>query len=86
MTNWTECTEERYWDMLEVLPPAVMGSSGFMVGEPTDHCPTTGRPRFAAFIKRDGKHYEADAPMTIKQFREHVPTARDYAYSEADRF
>jgi hypothetical protein len=32
--TWKPATKARYWDMLEVLPPAVMGGGAFMVGEP----------------------------------------------------
>jgi hypothetical protein len=35
--TWAECTKARYWEMLEVLPPAVQRSGGFLVGEPMDH-------------------------------------------------
>jgi len=32
-----ECTEERYNEMLGVLPPALWLAKGFLVGEPHDH-------------------------------------------------
>jgi hypothetical protein len=32
-----ECTEERYDEMLGILPPALMLGKGFLVGEPFDH-------------------------------------------------
>lgn len=84
--EWKECTEERYWEMLECVPPAVMGGGGFMVGEPYDHIQDaeTGKwvPTFHAFRKIAGKHYAASAPMTIREFRKVCPGAADYAYSE----
>ncbi len=60
---WSEVTRDRYWEMLEVLPPAAYLpvaetgyfptiTAGFLVGEPWDHHATTGAPRYAAFIKR----------------------------------
>ena len=85
--QWTEVSRERYWEMMEVLPPAAYLpvaetgyfpniTQGFLVGEPWDHCAATGAPRFAAFIKRghtgiqdsDAKFYEANRPMTRKEF------------------
>lgn len=86
--KWKPISRDRYWEMLEVLPPAVMGGGGFMVGEPWDHDPATGKPRFAGFRKAgEGKatrYYEASKPMTIAEFRQFVPGAADYAYSEGD--
>lgn len=68
MTTWEQVTSDRYWEMLEVLPPACMTGLGFLVGEPMDHN-AEGRPRFSAFVEIDGTHYEADEPMTIRDFR-----------------
>lgn len=67
--------------MLECVPPAVMGGGGFMVGEPYDH-DASGRPRFHAFRKVGDKYLASDEPMTIREFRQIVPKAADYAYSE----
>jgi hypothetical protein len=79
--TWKEVTEARYMDMLEMVPPAVMGPTGFMVGEPASQT-AEGELTFAAFRQKDGKHYEADRPMTVREFRRVCPTVRDYAYSE----
>lgn len=68
--TWLQTTEERYWEMLEVLPPAYMGNGGFMVGEPTDHHAVNGRPRFAAFKQKGDQYWESSRPMTIQEFRE----------------
>lgn len=48
--NWTECTEERYWEMLEVLPPMgwrdiAPGINFFQISEASEGC------NHAAFIK-----------------------------------
>lgn len=67
--TWSEVTEDRYMEMLEVLPPAIMTRAGFLVGEPWDHHATTGQPRYAAFMAKMGKYYEASRPMTIKEFK-----------------
>jgi hypothetical protein len=68
MTEWVETTEERYYEMLGVLPPECWTSLGFLVGEPMDH-DNHGRPRFSAFIKMDGKFYEGKQAMTGVAFR-----------------
>lgn len=70
--EWTETTEERYWEMLEVLPPAFMKGGGFLVGEPYDHHATTGRPRFAAFREIQGKYFEANRPLTVQEMRQQL--------------
>lgn len=71
--TWTETTEEQYWEMLEVLPPACMRGGGFLVGEPCDHHAVSGKPRFQAFIKHGGKHYAASRPMTRDEYLELLP-------------
>lgn len=47
--KWIRVTRDRYWEMLEVLPPAVMGGGAFMVGEPMSHDPATGQPSEGAW-------------------------------------
>lgn len=59
---------ERYWEMLEVLPPAAMGGGGFLVGEPCDHHAITGQPRYDGFREWHGKFYEGSRPMTRKEY------------------
>ena len=62
-------TKDRYYEMLEVLPPAHWDSSGFLVGEPADHreCRITHvvRPTFAAFLKFDERYFESEWPLTM---------------------
>lgn len=82
--TWKRVSRERYWEMLECLPPAVMAGNGFMVGEPVNHN-AEGFPTFDAFKVTNGRHYEASEPMTIKQFRKIIPDACDYAYTEDQR-
>jgi hypothetical protein len=72
--EWQEVTKDRYWQMLEVLPPACYldghnVTGGFLVGEPWDHHAGTGQPRYAAFINKGGKYFESNRPMTRKEFR-----------------
>ena len=67
-----QCSEQRYDYMLGILPPALMDSKGFLVGEPHDHrpCKVLGQtaPTYAAFIHQAGKFYEGD-PMTVAEYR-----------------
>ena len=66
---WQPCTEARYHEMLNVLPPAWHERDGFLVGEPWDHDAGNGQPRFAAFRQCGGACYESDRPMTRAAFR-----------------
>lgn len=69
---WEETTEDHYFDMLGVLPPAVQKGSDFLVGEPQRHrrCRITNRitPAFDGFIKRGGKCYATSAAVTPLEF------------------
>lgn len=71
--KWKEITEERYMEALEVLPPAVWLSKGFLLGEPETHrkCHVCGAycPAFAPFISHGGKFYEGLQNMTPLEFR-----------------
>ena len=77
MIKWTPTTEEKYWEMLEVLPPAIMTDLGFLVGEPLDHgaCPITGNfgPRFEAFAKVGDDFFVAAEAMSPNGFRQITP-------------
>lgn len=67
---WTEVTEERYWEMLGVLPPAAQARGAFLVGEAYDHHASTGRPRFQCFKRDGGKWFSLSNPITHAQFCE----------------
>lgn len=67
-TQWEEVTEDDYHEMLNVLPPIGMRASGFMVGEPSDHHATSGKPRFSAYRKNSGKFFRSSRPMTVAEF------------------
>lgn len=73
MTTFKEITEERYDEMLGILPPALWIPRGFLVGEPTRHriCDVTGAvtASYAAFISLNGKFYESESDMTFAEFR-----------------
>jgi len=73
MTAWKEVTQGRYDEMLEMLPPAIQTANGFLFGEATRHrdCEVTRqfRAAYAAFVAKDGRYFEADAPLTVPEFR-----------------
>ncbi len=69
---WRECSEERYDEMLGVLPPALWIAKGFLVGEPMTHrrCTVTGdiRATYSAFISHAGRYYSGP-DLTAPEFR-----------------
>ncbi len=71
--TWNQVSEDRYDEMLGVLPPAIMTGLGFLVGEPQDHskCPVTGKfgALFSAFANVDDEFFEASEPMTVAGFK-----------------
>ena len=69
---WQETTEEKFHEMLEVLPPAIMENGGFLVGEPWDHHALTAAPRYAAYKQVGDRYYTANRPMTRKEFKKEV--------------
>jgi hypothetical protein len=78
---WKPCTKARYWEMLEILPPAVMGGGAFMVGEPINH-DAQGQPTFRGFKKVEGgKFFETVNPMNIQDFAKLCPDVKPYAYT-----
>ena len=68
--SWSDTTEAEYWEMLEVLPPAIYGRGGFMVGEAYDHDALTDQPRYAAYRKRGDVYERASRPLTIAEYKE----------------
>lgn len=66
---WKPVSKAKYWEMLEVLPPAAMSGDGFLVGEPVDHN-KDGEARYEAFFEKNGRHFVATEPMTVSAFRE----------------
>lgn len=65
--QWAPCSAEQYDEMLNVLPPAFWQGGLFLVGEPSDHDASTGRPRYAAFWKRGERYVAADRPITCRE-------------------
>jgi hypothetical protein len=76
MGKWIETTEERYDEMLGVLPPALMLGNGFLVGEPCTHrdCSVSGsfRATYSPFGNKGGKFYEYSESLTVPEFRKAV--------------
>lgn len=79
--TWSEVTKERYWEMLEVLPPAAMQRGAFLIGEASNHCAKTGRARFACYKEETGKFFELASPITFKEFCEMFGKT-SYCYQE----
>ena len=83
--TWIETTEERYYEMLGVLPPAsqgsMIGAHGFQVGEPTDHN-ERGEPTFASFKEEvrvmGSKFYESAESLTFREFKAEFSDAKYY--------
>jgi hypothetical protein len=66
-----ECSEERYDEMLGVLPPALWLSKNFLVGEPFDHRSKVThvvRASYAAFFQKNGKFY-GSGNMTMPELK-----------------
>lgn len=74
--QWVETTEDRFHDMLGVLPPASQAGNAFQVGEASDH--RNGRPTFATFCHRDGKYWESADSCTFVEFKAEFPGAEYY--------
>ena len=70
--KWRPVTEERFDEMLGIMPPLAWTSKGFLVGEAWSHreCRITGivRATFTAFAKVDGQHYEALSDLTYPEW------------------
>lgn len=58
---------------MEVLPPALWLSKGFLVGEPSDHatCTVTNqvRARYPALVQVNDKYYTCSRPMSVPEFK-----------------
>lgn len=84
--QWVEVTEEKYWEMLGVLPPAsqggMIGANAFQVGEAMNHN-ARGEPTFATFkeeVRVNGnKFYESTEAHTFREFKGEFSNA-EYFY------
>jgi len=75
---WVPVTEERFNEMLNVLPPAAWHNGAFLVGEASDHHAGTGRPRFTCYRERHGEFAEYSRPMTHREFRAEFGNCPNY--------
>ena len=66
--RWVPVTEDRFHEMLNVLPPAAWHGGAFLVGEASDHHAASGRPRFTCCREKGGEFAEYSRPMTHKEF------------------
>lgn len=76
MITWTPSTEEKFDEMLGVLPPAAMAKGAFLVGEPLRH--KGGRPAFEAHKHKDGVYSVSDDAVTFAEFKAEFPDAERY--------
>ena len=60
-----EVTEERYYEMLGVLPPERMSGGAFLVGEPVDAA--NGQFRYDYYFALDGRYYHGGL-LTTREF------------------
>ena len=73
---WKRTSKQKYWDELEVLPPAYQDHHGFLMGEPSDHdiCEVLGTmaARYEAYISRAGRHYVSIRPLTMREYQKYT--------------
>lgn len=73
--RWIEITEKQYDDALEVLPPVGWRGTRFCLGEPSDHHATTGRPRYAGYMRTGAaksvfRYWTTSRPVTVKELHD----------------
>jgi hypothetical protein len=73
--TWMPTTAEQFDDMLNCLPPALMLSGGFLVGEPDDYDAGNGQPRFQGYRQRGDVYEVGNRPMTRAEFRSEIANA-----------
>lgn len=61
--TWKVTTRDQYYDMLEVLPPAIWRGTCFAVGEPVSYDETTHSQTYDIYIEIDGTYYTALKPI-----------------------
>lgn len=67
--TWEPSTEAQYFEMLNVLPPIGWTNGAFCVGEASDHCVKTGRPRYTAYRQIGDRFLVSSRPVTLAEFR-----------------
>ena len=70
---WKVTSKKKYWEALEVLPPAYQDGRGFLVGESVDHrqCSVTHNvlPTYEAFIQSGTRYYVSVRAVTIPEYK-----------------
>ena len=66
--TWQDSTEERFEEMLSVLPPRRFIPGAFLVGEPVDHVSVGGHGRYECHVSRKGSFQVSSRPITVKEF------------------
>jgi hypothetical protein len=73
---WKSTSRQKYWDALEVLPPAYQDAFGFLLGEPHDHaqCEVTKvvLPRYDAYVEKRKRYYASIRPLTIPEYTKYA--------------
>jgi hypothetical protein len=62
-------TKDRYWELLECVPPRVMANDHFLVGEAADSCPQTGNNRYDYCVEDDAGFLMATRPISIAEYQ-----------------
>jgi hypothetical protein len=73
--TWDPSDQERYDDMLNVLPPIEWRGGAFCVGEPYDHDLETGEERYQAYWHRGVEYVASSRPVTRRELRAEVKRA-----------
>ena len=73
---WKRTTRAKYWQALEVLPPAYMSGGNFLLGEPQDHgkCDVTGHilPRYEGYIQKGKSYFVSKRALTLPEFKKYA--------------
>lgn len=85
--GFKECTEYRYNELLEVLPPLGWVKKGFLVSEPWSHrvCRVAGnyRATYQAVVHHcSGKFYESTEGVTLPEWRALDPVTLTFVTEE----
>jgi hypothetical protein len=73
MMKWREITEAQYIKQLEAIAPATWSGVGFLKGGTPFDWNFDGDPRFVAYARLNGQHYESTEPLTFPHFRATTP-------------
>jgi hypothetical protein len=73
MIKWREITEAQYIEQLEAVAPATWSGVGFLKGGTPFDWNFDGDPRFVAYARLNGQHYESTEPLTFPHFRATTP-------------